>query len=439
MEEVYGDFMEFMKRPALMEAFIDILLCAVPIWLAVMIGLVIGWSWRPRWTGIVFLGLRSRFRFIWTAPPGFGARRLWLAFTAFSAFSLCRRLWSKSSSKDKEEGSPAGGAQPSANVASVEPPVVGVSSRSVPSVGDEDIVTEDLEHLRNLLEGKVGDAMWQNLMERSTPTMTYQAWRHEPEEGPPIYRSRTVFEDATPELVRDFFWDDEFRAKWDPMMSYFKLLEECPHTGISVVHWIKKFPFFCSDREYIIGRRIWESSNSRMYYCITKGVPYQAIPKRDKPRRVELYFSSWTIRAVQSRKGDGQLSACEVCFVHYEDMGIPKDVAKVGVRHGMWGTVKKLQSGMRTYQLARKSGALPSQSALSGRITTKIPLDSSIGAEDQSILDEKSQPLDLHKMGQGAHWKWLLIGGTVVLACGLHTGIVGKALFLGAAGRLGRK
>lgn len=56
------------------------------------------------------------------------------------------------------------------------------SSRSVPSVGDEDIVTEkDLEHLRNLLDGKVGDAMWQNLMERSTPTMTYQAWRHEPE------------------------------------------------------------------------------------------------------------------------------------------------------------------------------------------------------------------------------------------------------------------
>lgn len=132
MEEVYGDFMELMKRPALMEAFIDILLCAVPIWLAVMIGLVIGWSWRPRWTGIVFLGLRSRFRFIWTAPPGLGARRLWLAFTAFSAFSLCRRLWSKSSSKDQEEGSPAGGAQPSANVASVEPPVVGVRSVLLP-------------------------------------------------------------------------------------------------------------------------------------------------------------------------------------------------------------------------------------------------------------------------------------------------------------------
>ena len=40
-----------------------------------------------------------------------------------------------------------------------------------------------------------------------------------------MYRSRTVFEDATPELVRDFFWDDEFWPKWDPMLAYFKMLE----------------------------------------------------------------------------------------------------------------------------------------------------------------------------------------------------------------------
>ena len=55
-----------------------------------------------------------------------------------------------------------------------------------------------------------------------------------------VYRSRTVFEDATPDMVRDFFWDDEFRPKWDPMLAYFKMLEECPHTGTTIVHWIKK-------------------------------------------------------------------------------------------------------------------------------------------------------------------------------------------------------
>jgi hypothetical protein len=29
-----------------------------------------------------------------------------------------------------------------------------------------------------------------------------------------------------------------------------------------------QFPFFCSDREYIFGGRIWESGKT--YYCVTK-------------------------------------------------------------------------------------------------------------------------------------------------------------------------
>lgn len=58
--------------------------------------------------------------------------------------------------------------------------------------------------------------------------------------GPIIYRSRTVFEDASPELVREFFWDDNFRLKWDPMLAHFKILEEFAETGTMIVHWIKK-------------------------------------------------------------------------------------------------------------------------------------------------------------------------------------------------------
>ncbi|XP_065871829.1 uncharacterized protein [Euphorbia lathyris] len=92
------------------------------------------------------------------------------------------------------------------------------------------------------------------MMERSTSTMSYQAWRRDLESGPPQYRSRTVFEDATPEMVRDFFWDDEYRLKWDDMLIHASSLEECPTTGTIVGQWIRKFPFFCSDNEYIIGR-----------------------------------------------------------------------------------------------------------------------------------------------------------------------------------------
>lgn len=106
MDETLFDLMEFFKKPSVTETFVDILICAVPIWLAIMIGLVIGWSWRPRWTGLVFLGLRSKFRFIWAAPPGFGARRLWLAFTALSAFSVFRTIFSNFiNGRDKKSAS----------------------------------------------------------------------------------------------------------------------------------------------------------------------------------------------------------------------------------------------------------------------------------------------------------------------------------------------
>lgn len=38
---------------------------------------------------------------------------------------------------------------------------------------------------------------------------------------------------------------------------------------------------------------------------------------------------SFSMGTVESHEQDGELSACEVTLVHYEDMGIPKDAAKV--------------------------------------------------------------------------------------------------------------
>ncbi|KAK4257670.1 hypothetical protein QN277_007231 [Acacia crassicarpa] len=71
------------------------------------------------------------------------------------------------------------------------------------------LTEQDLEHLRKLVEEKDGGPAWVQMMDRSTTRMSYKAWRR-----------------------------------------------------------VLEFPFFCSDREYVIGRRIWESEQS--YYCVTK-------------------------------------------------------------------------------------------------------------------------------------------------------------------------
>lgn len=145
---------------------------------------------------------------------------------------------------------------------------------------------------------------------------------------------------------------------------------------------------------------------------------------------------------MESRKQDGQLSACEVCLVHYEDMGIPKDVAKMGVRHGMWGTVKKLHSGLRAYQLTRKTTETPlSRCATMAHITTKISIDGTASSDSDNPSSEVGQDVDdftCKAYHQGLDWKWVVIGG-VAIVCGLRTGLVGKALVFGAARRLARR
>uniref|UniRef100_A0A453A822 START domain-containing protein n=1 Tax=Aegilops tauschii subsp. strangulata TaxID=200361 RepID=A0A453A822_AEGTS len=171
------------------------------------------------------------------------------------------------------------------------------AASSVAPVEEELAVsTPDLMHLRRVVEEKDGGPAWTHMMDRTLPTFRYQAWKREPQNGPPQYRSSTIFEDASPDVVRDFFWDDDFRISntWDDMLLEHETLEECAKTGTMVVRWVRKFPFFCSDREYVIGRRIWASGKT--YYCVTKSVPRPSVPRSSKPRRVDLYYSSWCIR-----------------------------------------------------------------------------------------------------------------------------------------------
>ncbi|KAK9926440.1 hypothetical protein M0R45_023672 [Rubus argutus] len=296
----------------------------------------------------------------------------------------------------------------------------------------------DLRHICQLVEEKDGGPAWIRMMDRSTPNMGYQAWRRDPQTGPPQYRTRTVFEDATPETVRDFFWDDEFRAKWDDMLVHASTLEECPTTGTMLVQWVRKFPFFCSDREYLIGRRIWESGRS--YYCVTKGVPSSSVPRRDKPRRVDLYYSSWCIRAVESKRGDGQLTSCEVLLFHHEDMGIPWEIAKLGVRQGMWGAVKKVEPGLRLYQKERAANAPLSRCAKMAQINTKVSADYLRSVENStsdSMEVEKSDPSSEKPVGRNIP-KALVVGGAIVLACSLDRGLLTKAVIFGVARRFAK-
>lgn len=381
------------RQPTLGGVALELASLAAPLWLAALVGLLIGWAWRPRWALVV----------VGEAPPPPRA----------AAEDSCRK-------------NELVAAVPRTAMAAAAP--------------EEDeglaVDTGDLMHLRRLVEEKDGGPAWIHMMDKTLPTMRYQAWRRDPEGGPPQYRSSTIFEDASPEVVRDFFWDDEFRIKntWDDMLLQHDTLEECTKTGTMVLRWVRKFPFFCSDREYIIGRRIWASGKT--YYCVTKGVPRPSVPRCNKPRRVDVYYSSWCIRPVESRNGDGSMTACEVLLFHHEEMGIPREIAKLGVRQGMWGCVKRIEPGLRAYQIARTAGEPLSKCAAMAHVNTKVDPDELITAEDKTEASSTNNA----EAEKPKHWtgnipKVILVGGAVALACTFDHGLLTKALIFGTARR----
>ncbi|CAI9086982.1 OLC1v1020930C1 [Oldenlandia corymbosa var. corymbosa] len=421
-------FMEILSRPTIWGMILGMIMLLGPVWIGFLVGILAGWAWKPRWAT-----LRNCNKFDFSAPSSPCSSPSSSAMMKATGFgpTPTSDTASSSSSPNLDDDNLVENQQIITQTLSHIPK----SSSSQVKEESLAVTDEDMKHLCRLVERKDCGPPWKHMMERSTSDMSYQAWQRDPETGPPQYCSRTVYEDATPELLRDFFWDDEFRVKWDDMLVHAKTLEECPTTGTMIVHWIRKFPFFCSDREYIIGRRIWESGRS--YYCVTKGIPCDSIPRRDKPRRVDLYYSSWYIQAVESRKVKGQLSACEVILFHHEDMGIPWEIAKFGVRQGMWGTVRKIERGFRLYQKTRLSGEPISNSAFMAQINTKIDpdylksLDQEEEAPEAGLAVEESTN-DKPRGGLNIP-KLVIIGGVVALACSLDRGMFTKAIIFSVA------
>ncbi|CAA0409710.1 unnamed protein product [Arabidopsis thaliana] len=428
----------------------SIILGLITGWLAFVIGLVIGWAWKPRWVSSsnnrqVKLQCSAPRSFDLSLPSSSPSSVVTSPLKGFGSAPCLKALvcdtWTMALRQQRQTVSPDSS---SSSYDSSEQHLDLVSRVKKTEERLPNTVTElDLRHLVQLVERKDGGQAWIQMMDRFTSGMRYQAWLREPKNGPTEYRSRTLFEDATPVMLRDFFWDDEFRPTWDTMLSNSTTVEECPSTGTMIVRWIRKFPFFCSDREYVIGRRIWNCGNS--YYCVTKGVSVPSIPPNNKQKRVDLFYSSWCIRPVESRRDDGVTSACEVLLFHHEDMGIPREIAKLGVKRGMWGAVKKMEPGLRAYQTHRLSdgGTKLSRSAFMAQINTKITQDHLISLSNGASPVTET-PVTLNQGNRAANLKKLLIiGGAVAVVCSLSGGaFVPPAFLLGFGKRFvngGRK
>lgn len=134
------------------------------------------------------------------------------------------------------------------------------------------------------------------------------------------------------------------------------------------------------------------------------------------------------------------MTACEVLFFHHEDMGIPWEIAKLGVRQGMWMTVKKIVSGLRAYQKHRASGQPLSHCATMAQINNKFNPDSLQTLESTSAASETESLIstDEDKPTRRGFSKILVFGGALALACTFDRGLLTKAVIFGVARKFAR-
>ncbi|KAL3688250.1 hypothetical protein R1sor_014559 [Riccia sorocarpa] len=208
------------------------------------------------------------------------------------------------------------------------------------------VTEDDLRKIIVSLQGKnePGETSWEPAIERSNDSVSYTANRRDPKDGGPTqYLSWTVFENVSTETVRDFYMDNDFRCEWDKTVTQHEQLEIDPTTGVEIGRTIKKFPLF-SPREYVLSWRVWEGKD-KSFYCVIKACEHESVPRHPKFKRVDVYSSGWRIRKVPGR------DACEIVLVHQEDLGMRKDMAKVGFTRGIWSYVTKMDFHLRRYAL----------------------------------------------------------------------------------------
>ncbi|DBA94874.1 TPA: hypothetical protein ACH3X1_002408 [Trebouxia sp. C0004] len=137
------------------------------------------------------------------------------------------------------------------------------------------------------------------------------------------------------------------------MISDYDIVESgTSNQRCQVVHWVRTFPFsFISQREYVIGRRVWKQNGA--LYGIMKSIKHPQAPQTSGIVRMDVFYSMWRSRTIPDPK-DPSRPACETVLLHHEQFKIPENLSRFAVRHGMAGFVKKMAPAVKAFVTARR-------------------------------------------------------------------------------------
>ncbi|KAI4355935.1 hypothetical protein L6164_004659 [Bauhinia variegata] len=246
-----------------------------------------------------------------------------------------------------------------------------------------EIVTDaDLQFLIESLDEKLCESdEWEHVIDKRNSLLSYNAKCNKPKDGPLKYLSVTTFNDVSPEMLRDFYMDNDYRKQWDRTVVEHEQLQVDKSKGVEVGRTVKKFPLL-RPREYVLAWRLWEGGD-KTFYCFIKECDHPLAPRQRKYVRVEFFKSGWRIRRVPGR------NVCEISMFHQEDAGLNTEMAKLAFSRGIWNYVCKMDNALRRYSTI---SCLPSSSVVTAvNLIQKVPtcldtINSNLSPTHASIL-----------------------------------------------------
>ncbi|XP_022724520.1 uncharacterized protein LOC111281148 [Durio zibethinus] len=293
----------------------------------------------------------------------------------------------------------------------------------------EIVSDSDLKFLIDNLDEKLNeDEKWQNVIHKENNFLSYKAKCCRPKDRPLKYLSTTVFESCSPELLRDFYMDNDYRKQWDKTLLDHMQLQMDVTNGIEIGRTIKKFPLL-KPREYILAWRLWEGKD-RTFYCFIKECEHPSAPRQKKYVRVEYFSSGWQIRKVPGR------DASEIRMFHQEDAGLNVEMAKLAFAKGIWSYVCKMDNALRKYSVIHHplTGSVVSAATLIQKVPpaldTTSGISSPVGSASMAICEPVNSETREKKLSGRPSKKLvakglLLLGGVICLSRG-HSALGAK-------------
>ncbi|TYI93267.1 hypothetical protein E1A91_D02G125500v1 [Gossypium mustelinum] len=294
-------------------------------------------------------------------------------------------------------------------------------SRTLEVVSDSDLkfLIDNLDEKRN------EDENWENVIDKKNNFLSYKAKCCKSKDRPLKYLSTAVFESCSPELLRDFYMDNDYRKQWDKTILDHVQLQVYTTSGVEIGRTLKKFPLL-TPREYILAWRLWEGKDTTLY-CFIKDCEHPSAPRQKKYVRVEYFRSGWQIRKGKFLVLPGR-DASEIRMFHQEDAGLNVEMAKLAFAKGAWSFLCKMDNALRNYSSINHPPSTPSVSAAT--LIQKVPPDLDYRTDITSAVptsvaynDESRKKKLLRRPSKKFLAKALLLLGGVIYLCRAHSAL----------------